>query len=62
MSKTPTGYGVIRVSARKQIVVPSVNVPSKVHPLRSGSATSRTAGQAPAGGRDVTSGGPAIAR
>jgi hypothetical protein len=27
---TPTGYGLIKVSARKQVVVPEVNAPSLV--------------------------------
>jgi hypothetical protein len=34
---TPTGYGVIKVAARKQVVVPKVNAPSLVPASRSGS-------------------------
>lgn len=34
---TPTGYGVIRVAARKQVVVPHVNAPSIAPVPRSGS-------------------------
>lgn len=33
---TPTGYGVIKVAARKQVVVPKVNAPSLVPGSRSG--------------------------
>lgn len=34
---TPTGYGLIKVAARKQVVVPKVNAPSLVPVPRSGS-------------------------
>jgi hypothetical protein len=34
---TPTGYGVIKVAARKQVVVPQVNAPSMAPVPRSGS-------------------------
>jgi hypothetical protein len=34
---TPTGYGVIKVATRKQVVVPHVNAPSMAPVPRSGS-------------------------
>jgi hypothetical protein len=30
--KTPTGYGVIKIAARKQVVLPKINAPVFVHP------------------------------
>jgi len=34
---TPTGYGLIKVAASKQVIVPKVNAPSLVPVPRSGS-------------------------
>jgi len=39
---TPTGYGFIKVAARKQIVVPHVNAPSMVPVPRSGSIQTKS--------------------
>jgi len=39
---TPTGYGVIKVAARKQIAVPKVNAPSVTPQPRSGSTQAKS--------------------
>lgn len=39
---TPTGYGVIKVAARKQVVVPKANAPSVTPQPRSGSIQVKT--------------------
>lgn len=31
--ETPTGYGVIKVPARKQIIVPKVDAATAIHPV-----------------------------